>query len=157
MNDSEHLQRLFRQYEAENNHEPTGTKSVVKWAVDKGLLDLPEIDPIDVLAGKMARALRTEQAVDADGRKHRVNHAVKVMKNGVQETFWGIMGFAPKEHMEMAFRQRREQVIGDCYQLKTDVDAYNAQNPHQPQIQLELDFTDDVAEREALLETDKAA
>ena len=51
--------------------------------------------------------------------------------------------------MERAFAQRREQVIGDLVQLKTDVDVYNDLNTGQrPKIQLVLDFADDVAERE---------
>jgi hypothetical protein len=27
--------------------------------------------------------------------------------------------------MEIAFQQRRQQILGDCRQLKTDVDSYN--------------------------------
>ena len=82
-------------------------------------------------------------ATDAQGRRYRVNHAVRVTKNGVQLTFWGIMAFAPHRHMEMAFTQRREQIIGDCVQLQTDVDAYNDMSPREKKIQLVLDFTDE--------------
>ena len=53
--------------------------------------------------------------------------------------------------MERAFAQRRDQIIGDCLQLKTDVDVYNDLNRgKQPVIQLVLDFTDDVAERQQM-------
>jgi hypothetical protein len=53
--------------------------------------------------------------------------------------------------MERAFAQRREQIVGDCLQLKTDVDVYNDMNrDKQPQIQLILNFTDDVEERQSL-------
>jgi hypothetical protein len=76
---------------------------------------------------------------------------MRVMKAGVQYTFWAAMGFAPHDHMERAFAQRRESIVGDCVQLKTDVDAYNdmAAGKHG-KVQLELNFTDDVAEREAM-------
>jgi hypothetical protein len=47
-----------------------------------------------------------------------------------------------------AFTQRRNQVIGDCFQLKVDVDVYNNLNTDQPPLPLILDFTDDVKERE---------
>lgn len=145
----ERLQQLFHRFDSEHGHLPTGTRPAVEWAVSNGLLDLPEIDPYDVLAGQMASALRAEIQTDAKGRRYRVNHAVRVTKNGVQFTFWAMMGFAPHTHMEKAFAQRREQIIGDCVQLKTDVDAYNDMNRgKQPEIQLVLDFTDDVAERE---------
>ena len=53
--------------------------------------------------------------------------------------------------MEKAFTQRREQIVGDNLQLKIDVDVYNdlVQGKHPP-IQLVLDYTDDVAEREIM-------
>ena len=147
-NQTEKLQAAFKQYEVEHDHEPTGTRPVVEWAVREGLLELPEMNPMDILAGKMAHALRVETAVDAQGRRYRVNHAVKIMKDGVQKTFWGIMGFAPHNHMQITFAQRREGIVSDCVKLKTDVDAYNSQATDEVDIQLELDFTDDVAERE---------
>jgi hypothetical protein len=115
-------------------------------------LELPDIDPYDVLAGQMSTALRDEYQIDDKGRRYRVNHAVRVTKGGVQYTFWAVLGFAPHAHMERAFAQRREQIIGDNLQLKTDVDVYNDMNQGKhPAIQLVLDYTDDIAEREALM------
>lgn len=145
---NERLQEAWRSYETKNNHLPTSARQATEWAVDQGLLALPQIDPYDVLAGEMAQALREEYATDQQGRRYRVNHAVRVTKAGVQYTFWAILGYAPHAHMEKAFAQRREQVVGDCVQLKTDVDVYNDMNRGQrPEIQLVLDFGDDVAER----------
>ena len=68
-------------------------------------------------------------------------------KDAVQTTFWAMLDYADRDHMERAFYQRREQIVGDCVQLKTDVDVYNDKNSDEPPIQLMLDFTDDVAER----------
>jgi hypothetical protein len=113
------------------------------------LIELPEVDPYEVLAGQMASALREETATNERGQQYRLNHAVRITKNGVQQTMWAEMGYAPHIHMEKAFAQRREQIIGDCVQLKVDVDTYNRLKPQgNPDIQLVLDFTDDVAERE---------
>jgi hypothetical protein len=54
--------------------------------------------------------------------------------------------------MERAFTQRREQIVGDNFQLKTDVDVYNDMHRgKRPEIQLVLDYNDDVAERQALM------
>ncbi|WOJ91755.1 hypothetical protein RZS28_18680 (plasmid) [Methylocapsa polymorpha] len=146
---TDELQALWRRYEHDHEHLPASAREVVEWAVEEGLLDLPEIDPLDILASQMSRALREEYATDEEGRRYRKNHAVRVTKNGIQTTFWGIMGFANRSHMERAFTQRREQVIGDCLQLQIDVEAYNAMNPIEKPIQLVLDFADDVAERRA--------
>ena len=145
---TERLQAIWHQYETARGHKPTGTREAVEWAVAEGRLQLPEIDPYDVLAGQMANALREEIQTDGKGRRFRVNHAVRVTKGGVQYTFWAVMNYAPHEHMEKAVTQRREQIVGDCVQLRTDVDVYNDMNRgKRPAVQLVLDFTDDVAER----------
>lgn len=145
---TELLQQIWGNYESENGHIPATAREAVEWGVGKRLLDLPRIDPYDVLAGDMARALREEYATDSKGRRYRVNHAVRVTKSGVQFTFWAQMGYAEHPHMVKAFAQRREQIVGDCLQLKIDVDAYNEMNKASAPIQLVLDFTDDVAERQ---------
>jgi hypothetical protein len=146
---TEQLQRLWCEYHEEFGQLPVTARDVIKWAVEAKRIPLPEIDPYDALAEDLARVLREEYATDASGRRYRKNHAVRVTKGGVQHTFWAIMGFAPHEHMQRAFAQRREQIVGDCAQLKTDVDVYNDSNKDKPAIQLVLDFTDDVSEREA--------
>ncbi len=148
---NEKLQQVWHRYDNDHKHLPTSARQAAEWAVSEGLLDLPEIDPYDVLAGEMAQALRSEIHTDEHGRRYRVNHAVRVTKSGVQHTFWGMLGYAPHSHMEKAFFQRREQVIGDLVQLKTDIEVYNDLNVGKnPRIQLVLDFTDDVAERQQL-------
>ena len=58
-----------------------------------------------------------------------------------------ILGHAPRDHMQKAFIQRRQQIVGDCVQLATDVEVYNDQNPDQPPLPMLLDFRDDVEER----------
>ena len=149
---SEKLQSVWHNYDNRLDHQPSSARQAVEWAVREGLLELPEIDPYDVLAGQMATALREEMQTDQKGRRYRVNHAARVTKGGVQYTFWAKMGFAPHSHMEIAFAQRRELIIGENVQLKTDVDAYNDMNRgERPEVQLVLDYTDDVAEREELL------
>jgi hypothetical protein len=150
VNKQETLQQAWHHFDDGQGHLPTSARQACEWAVAAGLLKLPEMDPYDLLAEEMSQALRTEYRTDEEGRRYRVNHAVRVTKSGVQHTFWGVMGFADHSHMEKAFAQRREQIIGDCHQLKTDVDVYNDLNAGKkiPKIQMVLDFTDDVAERE---------
>ena len=145
----ERLQQAWHRYDGDQGHQPTSARQAAEWAVAEGLLELPQIDPYDVLAGDMAEALRAEIQTDEKGRRYRVNHAVRVNKGGVQYTFWGALGFAPYSHMQRAFAQRRDQIVGDCVQLKTDVEVYNDMNRgKQPEIQLILNFEEDVAERQ---------
>lgn len=152
MTKTESLQQAWHQYEVSHDHLATNTREVYAWAVSRGILELPEIDPLDIGADQMAQALRTEIRTDEKGRRYRVNHAVRATRSGVQHTFWGVLGYADHGHMEKAFAQRRDQIIGDCSQLKTEVDVYNELNAGtRSEIQLVLDFTDDVAERETMV------
>jgi len=149
MTKNEKLQQIWHKYESQHGHKPSGTREVVDRAVEDGLLEEPKIDPRDILATQMATALREEMQTDDKGRRYRVNHAVRVTESGVQYTFWASMGYAPHDHMERGFAQRREQVSGDLVQLKTDVDVYNDMiHGKNTEIQLILDFKEDVAERQ---------
>ena len=85
---NERLQKAWRSYEGLNGHSPISARQAVEWAVEIGLLELPDVDPFDILAGDMAHALREEYATDVQGRRYRVNHAVRVTK-GVYSTHSG--------------------------------------------------------------------
>lgn len=147
MTQAELLQQLWRDYEQAHDHLAVSARAVVDWAVQEHGLELPQVDPREVLATQMARALREEYDVDSQGRKYRVNHAVRITKDGVQHTIWGILGHADHDHMQQAFAQRRDQVIGDLVQLQIDINAYASMMPERPAIQLALDFSQDIAER----------
>ncbi|MCY4027683.1 MAG: hypothetical protein OXH75_15400 [Acidobacteria bacterium] len=148
MTNDERFQAIFQLYESEHGYAPCRTREVVEWAVGKNLLPMPPpVDPYEVLAGRMSKALAQEFETH-EGRRYRVNHAVRATKNGKQQSFWAIMGFAPHAHMERAFAQRREHIVAECVQLDTDVAVYNTMNEGKhPEIQMILDFTEDVAER----------
>lgn len=144
---NEKLQNVWHLYEAENGSVPATAREAVAWGVSRHMIGLPEVDPLDKLASDMSTALREEYATDTNGRRYRVNHAVRVTKGGVQYTFWAMMKDAPREHMQKAFIQRREQIVGDCVQLDTDVGAYNALHENQQPIQMLFDFREDIEER----------
>lgn len=153
----EFLQKLFREFEKEHNYTPTGTKTVADWAIDNGKIEPPRIDQRTVLAQEISKALREETATDKYGRKYRVNHVVRESKNGEQQYLWASIGNIPRKQMEKSISQRREAIVSDCYHLKVDVDAYNDAHPEEEAIQLELNFTDDVAEREIYLQAEEEA
>lgn len=77
------LQRTFHQYEVEHGHAPARMRDAVAWGHAQGMIDIPDVDPFDILANEMARALRQEYAVDDHGRRYRVNHAVHITKGGI--------------------------------------------------------------------------
>lgn len=94
--------------------------------------------------------MREEYFVDPRGRTVRAKHAARVVQNGEQLVLWEDLLTASPKHIEIAFQQRRQQVVGDCWQLKNDVDSYNDNTNPGPPIQMVFDFTPDLAEWEAL-------
>ena len=152
----EQLQRVWHAYEEEHGYLPATAREACMWGVSQGMIGAPEYDPYDRLAADMSRALRGEYATDRMGRRYRRNHAVRVTKGGVQYTFWAILGHSAREHMHKAFIQRREQIVGDCFQLATDVEVYNEMNKNQEPIQIPMDFRDDVEERKLWNDKDAA-
>jgi hypothetical protein len=143
----EQLQNVWHKYEVKNGSMPATAREAVAWGVSHGMIETPEVDPLAKLAEDMATALREEYATDRHGHRYRINHAVRVSSGGVQYTFWAIMKDAPREHMQKAFIQRREQIVGDCVQLSIDVGAYNSFHKDEAPIQMLFDFREDIEER----------
>lgn len=136
------LQQYFHAYEKEQGFRPSSLQDVAGWMIQKGYWEIRESDQIKRCASDLADALRNEYRTDPLGRRYRVNHAVR----GSQGTFWADLDKAPRRHMEKAFAQRRQQIVGDCVQLTTDVYVYNDKNQKEEPINLVLDFTHDVEE-----------
>ena len=144
---NEQLQSIFALYSDHISDEPTDLKVVAAWAIEEGLWKPADQDLHGILRNQLARALREEYHTDAKGRRYRAKHAVlEKDENGKQTSLWADIDTAPSHHMKKAFAQRRKQIVGDCYQLHQDVEHYNDENPGQD-IQLSLDFTEDVIER----------
>ncbi len=148
---TERMQKAWHKYESRQGHKPATMREAYEWAVKDGLLELPEVDPYDVGAERMANAVRAETRTDSLGRRYRVNHAVRATKSGIQYTFWGTLGFCPPEHMHKSLGQRRNMVIDDLFQLKTDTDVFNETvGEKREQFELGLNFANDIAEREEI-------
>ena len=143
---NEQMQNLAKDFQAETGIVSYRLKEVGIWALKTDRWKPGHDAILRQFCDEMSRALREEYSTDPQGRRVRVNHAVR--SEGDQGVLWADIYTAPREHMIVAFSQRRDQIITDCAQLKADVDSYNQnQNPGGP-IQLRLDFTKDVREYE---------
>ncbi|KAF0844262.1 hypothetical protein FNL37_1706 [Methylovorus glucosotrophus] len=127
---------------------PVDPHEIAAWALKNGLLKPNHKTILDAVAADISQVFREEYRVDKYGRRYRAMHAVKQKVGNKQSSLWADMDDkqAPREHFLKSFSQRRQQVVGDCFQLKTDVDVYNEKNPDKEVIPLILDFTEDVAE-----------
>jgi len=126
------------------------TRDMAKWAITNRKWQRHEEAALKQCAEDFAMALREHYEDDPSGRRVRMNHAARVKLGSRFVTLWGDMRKATHDFIETAFRQRRNQVIGDCYQLKQDVDSYNEFYNKGEQIALPLDFGPDVAEAEQM-------
>ena len=126
------------------------THDLAGWALDNGLYRPNLQDEIKITAEAFSRHFREEIRTDHTGKRYRAKHAVKQNQNGKQQTLWADLDDpnVPIEHFKKAFSQRRQQIVGDCFQLKTDVDVCNEKKGSN--IQLPLNFEEDVAEAEYL-------
>ena len=103
---------------------------------------------IDSIAADIAQSFREEYRTDPRGRRYRAKHAATQKYGNKTQSLWGDLDDpkAPHDHFVKSFGQRRQQIVGDCFQLKTDVDVYNDQREPRTPIQVVLDFTYDVEE-----------
>jgi hypothetical protein len=146
----EQLRRIVVLYREASQPWPATTSDLASWAIREGHWKPHPHDLVRQLAEHFAGAMREEYITDPQGRTVRAKHAARVKRGKEQLVLWADIRTATPEHMEIAFQQRRHQIVGDCRQLKTDVDSYN-QNANPPkQIRMIFDFTDDLAEFEAM-------
>ena len=154
------LQDLFHEYETSLGR-PGTLPDAVRWGLANGKISEPKLDPVAALVTDLKHALRSETRTDRDGRAYRANAAVTYTNDGgVQESLWGSVDLntTPYSFVVEHFAQRRKGVVDDNVKLKTDVDHYNSTLTDKKKwIQLVLDYTDDVAEREAMRDGDKDA
>lgn len=122
--------------------------AIAEWAYKNGLHKPNTKTIIDAIASDISQAFREEYRTDRNGQRYRAKHAVRTKKGNKTLSLWADIDDqnAPREHFVKSLSQRRQQIVGDCYQLKTDVDVYNGKNPEQKPIQVVLDFTYDVEE-----------
>lgn len=159
MTRAEAFQRMVKQYRDAGEPWPTDTKTIAGWLVRNGVWRASRKSEIDLLAPELSRALREEFFTDPQGRRVRRKHAVPELvqaKDGThrQMTIWVDMDATdvPKadhaKRMKSAFQLRRGQVVGDCRQLKCDLDSFNDNYNSGPRIRMLWDFTEDLRELE---------
>ncbi len=145
------MQILADEFYKTTGRTTASTREMARWAITTGKWQRHEEAALKQCAQDFADALREHYETDAaTGRRYRTKHAAPVKRGGKTVMQWADMARAAREFMESAFRLRRNQVVGDCFQLKQDVDIYNERYNKGAQIALPLDFTPDVEEMEEI-------
>lgn len=149
MTKNEQLQSLISLYKTETGNKSVDMDLVADWAIKKGA-QLPKPKTAkELFIMQLSDAARNEYKVDEKtGYSYRVNHALRVQnKDGRQHTLWVGMDDATRNQMLTSLTNRRQQMVGDATQLKTDELIWNSRNLDKDPIQLVMDFTYDVEER----------
>jgi hypothetical protein len=153
----ERRQEIVRLYRESHHNRPASSIEIADWAMRKGLWTPKPVDLRKQLAEELSRAMSEEFMTDPRNRRVRAKHVARVSINGKQQSLWVDMrdkNPAAGKLKVIALQNRRQQVVGDLKQLKTDVDSFNEfyNYTNEEPFQLILDFTDDVAEVEMMAE-----
>ena len=146
----EQMQGIVYEYIETGGSWPATAKDMAVWAINNKKWAASPSALINRCAEELARAMREELITDPQGRLVRAKHVARILKDGEQSMLWADIRTAPREHMTIAFQQRRQQIVGDCRQLKSDVDSFNDNRSPGTPIQMSFDFTLDLMELEAL-------
>jgi hypothetical protein len=147
MNDQ--MLEIVEQFLAQGGETPINLDALARFAIRNSYWQGQGTALVQLCKRDLSRAFREQYHTDPQGRSVRTFHAVsRPSDNGKQGVFWADMRDATEEHMEQAFAQRRNLIVGECLQLKRDVDSYNDNNANGATIQMVFDFSEDIAERE---------
>lgn len=140
------MRRIAREFEQQTGKLEYTTKEVARWAIENGKWRAQDTVLIKRCADDLADALREQYMTDPQGRRPRVKHALTEKKGKSQYTLWVDIRRATPSQIHLALQQRRRQVVGECKQIKTDLDSYNQNYNTGEQIDIVFDFTDDLRE-----------
>ena len=142
---NEQMQKYVTEYRADGGEWPATSREMAAWIINKGLWKPQSSELISICAEQLSRAMREEYIIDPQGRKVRSKHAARIH----QTVLWDDIRIASRGHMVLSLQQRRQQIVGDCHQLKLDLDSYNENKNDGKPIQMIFDFTEDLNELEA--------
>jgi hypothetical protein len=149
MSMTEQNQKIITRYRQSGQPWPATAIEIARWAITNKHWELHPSKVVRQCADQIAQAMRDEFITDPQGRRVRAKHAAPYAEQGKLTLKWDDLRTADYAHMETAFAHRRQQVVGDCRQLKVDIDSYNENyNRTDRPIQGCFDFTDDLAELE---------
>ena len=151
------LREIVGAYREAGEPWPATARQIAAWAYNTGRWQPKAGNVIKQCAEDISRALREEYYTDPQGRSVRTKHAALVKQGDRQLMMWDDIRSAEPEHMQRSVQLRRQQIVGDCCQLKRDCDSYSDNNPHGAQLLLNLNFEKDVVEADAAQEPSSSA
>jgi hypothetical protein len=152
MSYTQKIQEFIDEYRSTVNDAPVTSREIAYWLIDQNKCQPSLEESVNVLARHVSEALRTQYIISPNGQRVRRNHAVRykeTLPDGSKRrlVLWQQMEFAPPNFMYESFQQRRAGVVDELWQLRQDVDYYNAYVNKAAPIQVVFDFREDMEER----------
>ena len=122
---SKKLVAFVERYKLETGRTEVSSREVAKWLIAKGEWKQHPLEPERQCARDISRALGEEYITDPQGRRVRSQHVAFMKRGKMSLPLWSDITTGTREHFALGVQQRRQRVVGDCKQLKLDVDSYN--------------------------------
>jgi hypothetical protein len=142
---NEQLIRITEDYRAAGQPWPATREQIAEWAVANKRYELTRGMAVRQCAERIGRALGLQHVRDRKGRSVRKYYAAPVREDGQLVMKWDDWN-APRPFMEVAAASRRNQILGQCWQLKNDMDSYSDRKCPQEPIQIDFNFNVDLEE-----------
>jgi len=142
---NEQLLKIVEDYRASGAPWPATKVQMAEWAVANDRYQLTRGMAVGQCAEKIARAMGLEHVKDKKGRSVRKYYAAAIRENGQLVMKWDDLN-AERPFMEVAAANRRNQVLGQCWQIKNDIDSYNERRCPDRPIQMDFNFNVDLEE-----------
>jgi hypothetical protein len=142
---NEQLIKIAEDYRAAGQPWPATRDQIAEWAVAHERYELTRGMAVRQCAERLGRALGLQHVKDKKGRSVRKYYAAPIRENGQLVMKWDDWN-APRPFMEVAAASRRNQILGQCWQLKNDVDSYSDRKCPDEPIQIDFDFNVDLEE-----------
>jgi hypothetical protein len=141
----EQLLKIVEDYRAAGCDWPATREQIAEWAVDNARYELTRGMAQRQCAEKIGRAMGLEHVKDRKGRSVRKYYAARIRENGQLVMKWDDLN-AERPFMEVAAANRRNQILGQCWQLKNDTDSYSERQCPEDPIQIDFNFDIDLEE-----------
>jgi len=140
------LWTIVSDYRAAGGAWPPRKTELAEWALARNRW-FPSREDIRRMCGEaLADAMRDQTFTDESGRTVRALLPARTMRGGEQGTFWDDVRTAPIAHVRSGVKNRRDSIAAEAYHLFKIVRYSNEHRPATEQIQLILDFNEDVRE-----------
>jgi hypothetical protein len=142
---NEQLIKIVEDYRASGGDWPATREQIAEWAVANARYELTRGMAVRQCAERLGRAMGLEHVRDRKGRSVRKYYAAPVRENGQLVMRWDDWN-AERPFMEIAAANRRNQILGQCWQLKSDMDSYSERRCRDEPIQMDFNFNVDLEE-----------